>query len=1117
MNMLEKYRSRMLLLLAAMILVSCSDDDIVPRGEFKNPDVIGFSLSPNNIQVDTLTASRSAERGGRYFCGVIPMKAQAGGEKLYLHTSVSDDITAKPAATASSNSRSKSRGVPVTSTGNTANDEGNFESIHGAFGVTAIAQGTTTYFQNEIVTKGGSYWLTSNTYLWPIGEVQFYAYAPYYIDYALNGADAEEKFSELIDGITNTDEARELSFNYTTPKSEDGTEDAKAQPDLMLAYNSTEKTADGSVPMHFRHALAAIRFQTKDVVTGTIKSISVGGVYGQGSCVFDGAAALAGDKVVDENSAMPECFTWTTTGRVTEYTQAINVENTQGTSQDVTANAGEATTFMMIPQQLTDEAYIIVEIETPEGTLVKFSGLIGTDGATWEAGKTYTYIISASEILWQYVFEVTSLSNPERPYDTQEYLALFDHLGTRTLNYTVTSYRYLASDPTKTEILPWQIRNLYDVGYDVLDETTGQMGSVDSTAVNDEPEWILMEPYNTMSDVGSTTAKSYQIDVTPMKIWTSYRADAIMQNNPLKGSDDDPWDVSTRTHNGEVRARSTANCYIVHSGGTYMIPLVYGNAIEAGEVNSKAYTYQYEGNDSLPKNVVGNVDLVAARGTGTSTNSRRYNFQNYECPSGWNGSAYPANDASYGITQPYISTLDGGNCTVADACMVWQDAYNAVKEGSVELYEKPGAAGGSPNDVKHFLKFTLNSEYMQQGNILLAVRDAAGEIVWSWHIWISDYDYTGTDDNFIGAAYGIKPWYELQDVKDVKNSDGIREATDTGSGIVYKMAMSNLGHCVAKTKALIHRKLIMDFVQFEPSGAVINTEHRAVFQRGMEFAGTVGNNTYYQWGRKDPIVGIKNLNDGVKDHWASKDEYKYRVEAKRVFLYESIRTPNVFYANGDNAYVDSTKTGDKYYSDWVRCPGVSYYNLWNNKDLWHKNSNNYYNNDVIKTVYDPSPVGFVIPPASAFRVITSDGHEGNSLKYNYIAGTGDSCVFNGLWMGQVPGDDTGRRYGLYEKIGGGGDIMNIETTGQRAYKSSLAKNGLGGNWNYNFIYLWLADPVMNSAIETNFVNAGAGLSLAIGPDNNMYQGRFFHSYMPAVKSMARPVRPMRDPHYSGEY
>lgn len=34
--------------------------------------------------------------------------------------------------------------------------------------------------------------------------------------------------------------------------------------------------------------------------------------------------------------------------------------------------------------------------------------------------------------------------------------------------------------------------------------------------------------------------------------------------------------------------------------------------------------------------------------------------------------------------------------------------------------------------------FTIDSNYMQQANAVLAVRDASNRIMWSWHIWVTE-------------------------------------------------------------------------------------------------------------------------------------------------------------------------------------------------------------------------------------------------------------------------------------------------------------------------------------------------------------------------------------------
>lgn len=39
---------------------------------------------------------------------------------------------------------------------------------------------------------------------------------------------------------------------------------------------------------------------------------------------------------------------------------------------------------------------------------------------------------------------------------------------------------------------------------------------------------------------------------------------------------------------------------------------------------------------------------------------------------------------------------------------------------------------------KQNLVFTIDSNYMQQANAVLAVRDANNRIMWSWHIWVTE-------------------------------------------------------------------------------------------------------------------------------------------------------------------------------------------------------------------------------------------------------------------------------------------------------------------------------------------------------------------------------------------
>ena len=152
-----------------------------------------------------------------------------------------------------------------------------------------------------------------------------------------------------------------------------------------------------------------------------------------------------------------------------------------------------------------------------------------------------------------------------------------------------------------------------------------------------------------------------------------------------------PVDLSMVDNAGNARDKQwTANCYMVHTAGDYKLPLVYGNAIKNGEANSAAWTGIENANTTL---------------------------------------TFP-NHAGNAINAPWITKATTGTgadkgmgIVVSTAELLWQDA-----EG---LITKVGIIGD-------YLKLTVGKDATeQQGNALVAAKDADGNIVWSWHIWVT--------------------------------------------------------------------------------------------------------------------------------------------------------------------------------------------------------------------------------------------------------------------------------------------------------------------------------------------------------------------------------------------
>lgn len=387
------------------------------------------------------------------------------------------------------------------------------------------------------------------------------------------------------------------------------------------------------------------------------------------------------------------------------------------------------------------------------------------------------------------------------------------------------------------------------------------------------------------------------------------------------GSEETPYSLPSE-YDGE-----TANCYLVDKAGYYSLPLVYGN---------------------------GYLTLPAS-----NPNGFKY-FPKHD------DQAIPA---------------DGKISGAEDAVLCWQDAPDLIDSTSV-------------NVVGENLVFRIRKQTLTQGNALLAVRGTDPEtnkkiILWSWHIWVTPYK-----SKFYSEFY-----------------TSITNAKPTG----YEMAKYNLGWCdshpTTNKERTFSLQAIIDMSAY--GGTSTDTVNLGTFTQ-MEFKGSdAGDNTYYQWGRKDPMLGgIYNSNTPnykyhKKGNTSSWDEGEFTMENKQVF--------NQYNQDGYN-YSFCKNLGDKIDIDDYASNGVSIgYAIqhpymfvtnsrssdssgettdFNYRNHWHKPYKHYaapylHDNSHIlfnawdagatsagvkaantkKSVYDPCPPQFKVPPLDAFQGI----------------------------------------------------------------------------------------------------------------------------------------------------
>ena len=252
---------------------------------------------------------------------------------------------------------------------------------------------------------------------------------------------------------------------------------------------------------------------------------------------------------------------------------------------------------------------------------------------------------------------------------------------------------------------------------------------------------------------------------------------------------------------------------------------------------------------------------------------------------------------------------------INNACLIWQDTKDLLTEIKYDA-------------ETDYVSFKVKKETIHNGNAIIAVRDASNTILWSWHIWVTEEDLTPVEiTNYQGHKYDLMPinigWcgdgnttsYAQREVKvKIKQKD---------SDKIVELALTQKVHCEGDRKA--------------------------------------GNCTFYQWGRKDPMLP----SDGTD---ARKDKDCFTTDIQYAFQHTGLETDDIKeYIRNPHKFNIKDKMDGKYL------------NLWNMNNT-QTSANDYV---VVKTVYDPSPVGYTVPAPNMFTGFTSSGqNSGNSSEWN---------------------------------------------------------------------------------------------------------------------------------------
>lgn len=1113
---MKSYISIIIGFLAAVLLPvlgGCADEPLYDR---ERPGVDSNAiLFTSSIAFPTMQTRGADENGIESY---EPLIIKGSGMQLYLHGYSAyrgsyPEIGDAPIV----NQEGATRGVQIR-------DMDAFTSNYKNFTVKANYQADgSPYFDSRktsLINKDNAIWRPQGGMYWP-GQnmLTFYAWAP---------AD----LPNTLTGLTTVKE--QIHFNYEAPKaSESEARDADIQPDLVFAASDCNKqeAVEGRAPLRFHHALSAVKFAVRDVVGGVVKQISLHNIYGKGECAYFGVTDENGKIMTDGE------FKWKVDETYkTSYYQNFDtrVESTPYSTETgpvaddrMLTDDTSSKVFMLIPQELSEDAEIevvferdVIPAEETAKTVVMRGRIKDAEHHEWLPGREYVYSISTSSANWSYVFKVVgSYRNGTEVFmPCPDDYPIWDeyYMSERAKNpkypyFEVTSFRFRSNNPTIKEELPWDTdweAKMADDKEEITqweyDKSYGSFANKDKIPFKERGKSPAKEGWRTIkakdwltaekgfSGDGSLTARRHNVMFAYSGLRTTWSGDADMYGKKPYGhekggyptSKELPWDLSRfervdrRTHK-----RNTANSYVVDRGGWYCFPLYYGNSITDDIENPSSYT----------------TEATKQTYTDWKKNVWTYSPRQYLTD-------YKGTDIKAGKINP--SYYASGS-----AHLLWQDAYNLVDE--VELVKD---LEGEP-----MIRFHVVGENIQQGNVVIGLigdktlntgPDQSPNVIWSWHIWTNEHwlNDDGVSNAFSSQGFDteIHPESQMRKQGDLKLT--VPNSADGKKTKTHVISPYNVGWCDAKNVLYLARFSEVKFTQYEPgkkkpSGKTASLDF---IQEGSRIDYKYGNNVYYQFGRKDPFVGFVTPEDNslLKDNFGP---LEYKTKEQKQSLAFSIKNPHMLFvgASADPANNDWLTSSNDY---------TNIFNLWNNSkdykpatiepmlesDMWHQ---------VTKTIYDPSPAGYVVPPAGVFKILFNNYRDVNKYKDGYFQAASawtSQKAFEDDLNGEIMDKGTNYKYKIYSKAvdKNANEFFVLTATGHRWYASSLV--GAGNNFNPHLAYLWTCNVsyILYGSYD------GTAMSIAVGNDYGDAQNKkdvwIISTFFNGRRAMARPMRPIRE-------
>lgn len=269
------------------------------------------------------------------------------------------------------------------------------------------------------------------------------------------------------------------------------------------------------------------------------------------------------------------------------------------------------------------------------------------------------------------------------------------------------------------------------------------------------------------------------------------------------------------------------------------------------------------------------------------------------------------------ITQPYIYAA----ASIGSARVLWQDVEGLVRD--VEVYGT------------EYLRFNVQQSTIAEGNAVIGCFDTNGKCIWSWHIWVTPIDInSATNRTYATSEWGSGGFLNVP-IGFVQGGTTTWESGSVTIRFIPKDPQST-DQSPTYVEALAKE---FTLTKNPPSGNV-NPQ-------------TPGRYPTYQWGRKDPMRPLTATPIGG-----------------------STDCPVYPGPGGNRDYLPTNATMNDGVMQWIQNPHKFHTNtsggivrkafLWN-AFVSSANDVEYTSAYTAKSLYDPCPYGYSVPPGGAYN------------------------------------------------------------------------------------------------------------------------------------------------------